>query len=227
MQSLVSPFLLLLFCSLIHSYKVLLLTPVGTSTQNDVFCGIAKGLVDRGHNVTLLSGYPPNFYRDKFTIVKIAPRFNFLQDISMFSINSSTLNSHVANVIKQTAKDMYELDRVKALLANKHLFDTIVTPAFLNELAYAFLVDFQGAYVTVYSQGAEHYALKTAMFEGDDTGDVNPLLGYPYFGSYSEYDKLQIHANDKTSYEGEMSTIYPNSRTLLKQHRKKLKQFEK
>uniref|UniRef100_A0A6A7G7A9 UDP-glucuronosyltransferase 2B16-like n=1 Tax=Hirondellea gigas TaxID=1518452 RepID=A0A6A7G7A9_9CRUS len=208
-----SAVLLAFFCTTGSSYEVLLAAPVSTSYVNYVFCNIARALCTRGNKVTIISMHPPNFSHENFTIVRITTKKTLLKDLNLFEVNSTTLNAYVADLVENTAETMWEGFKVKDILEEKEKFDAIIIPAFLNEIAYPFLEDFAGVFVSLYSQGAEHYIVSHAN-ETSYT-PINPSLDEPYFGEYSLQDKFLYSVSALNNLNVENQGIFPGMENIL------------
>lgn len=209
------------FASVASGYQILLALPVSTKYVSNVFCGIAKSLINNGHNVALISPHPPNFSRDNFTIFKLAGGKSLLQDLNLFQVNSTSINDHVRHIMEQTAQSMWEGPTIKDLLKVKDSFDAVIIPSFLNELAYPFLKDYEGVVVTLYSQGAEHFMVSRA--NSSQATVINPSLDDPYFESYSLQDKFMYSLSALNNLNiVENSGVFPGAQKIVAMYHPKL-----
>ncbi|KAF2351159.1 UDP-glucuronosyl/UDP-glucosyltransferase [Trinorchestia longiramus] len=201
-----------------NGHNVLVANPVATIHVRDALCAVAKGLVLRGHQVTMLTSYPPTFAHRNFTIIKVTPKLNLLQNLNLFSVNSSVLETHTAAVLDAAAKALWEDPPDKRSRDNLQpsTYDAVIIPEFLNELVYPFLKDFQGVFVPFYSQGAEHHIVSNAPDLKNSLLSVNPTTDAPYFESYSLKDRFFLSLFYLNGTEIGQSRIHPHARKLIR-----------
>lgn len=207
--------ILLATSKLVASYDVLLALPISTKHLSEVFCGIAKGLVNRGHEVAFLSPHPPNFSHENMSIYKIPKVKPLLSMFNQFESNASNLHQHVLSSMQVVSKAMWEISiPIKDLLTMKDKFHAVITPTYLNELAYPFLVNYSGVYIDVLSPGVDQFVV--THIEEHVHYPVNPLLDAPYYLTYSLKDKFLFSLAAIHQLQLSKSGVLPGTESIVK-----------
>lgn len=217
-------FIFALIAHNVLSYEILLAFPVSTKHVSNVFCGIARGLVSRGHKVSILSTYPPNFSHENLTIYKVANCKPLLENLNQFNLNSTILNKHVLETMRGISKEMWEDINIKACLAKKDKFSAVIIPRFLNEIAYPFLVDFSGAFIEVFSPGMEQFII--SQKDENKFPPVNPSFDGPYVQSYSLREKFMYSLSALNDQNASDSGIFPGTQKIVNTYHKRVQRLE-
>ena len=157
--------------------NVLLALPVSTANVNQIFCGVAKALVSKGHLVTFVSSRPPNFSHSNLTSLRVVSEKVLLQDLDLYQLERDILKEHVKDALKQTGKAMWETTiSFKDLSKQNNDFHVIIMPKFLNEIGFRTLDNFSGTFITLYHEGVEKYIVNA--WEDEDDEDLLNRLRY-------------------------------------------------
>ncbi|XP_018016416.1 UDP-glucuronosyltransferase 2B16 [Hyalella azteca] len=209
-----------------EGFKILIAAPVTTIYVKDSLCAIARALINNGHQVSMITPLVPNFAHKNLKVIKIVPKLKFLQNVNLFTLNSSILEEHTTKVLAATAEAMWEGLPMRREMGTFASFDAVVIPKFLNELIYPFLDDFDGVFLTFTTLGAEHYAV--SHMHGLEVGYwfVKSLLDGPYVGSHSLTEKFILSILELSDHNFNHSKVHPSASDAIKKYDSRSIDFE-
>jgi len=197
--------------------NVLLSLPISTEATNDVFCGIAKALINNGDRVTFLSPRPPDFSSQNLTSLKIVTDKVLLKGIDFFQVTEANLSVHVQEVLSATSYSMWDGLTFKNLIDDINDYDVIVIPKLLNEISFPFLYNFQGVFITLYDEDIEHFILDV----------VSGAKKWDHENIYVPDDQLPCQRSVFWQSVAAMPSIFPNTWKNLNFFKEKLGSLEK
>ncbi|XP_068217352.1 UDP-glycosyltransferase UGT5-like [Palaemon carinicauda] len=137
------------------SYKILVLIPVSSWSHRQVILPIVEALADRGHQVVVLSKFPPSTLHPN--IHELTVRNSIYEEkINFFEVRKhpllflATFRADLAATAKQLYNDTHVLD----LYAMRKEFDLVMVDALFNEAMYPFAEDLP--FITISTVGHDY-----------------------------------------------------------------------
>lgn len=135
-------------------YNFLMLLPVSTWSQLNVFMPLATGLIERGHKVTILSNHKP---KEHPNITHIDPGLAILQEDSVnifdMSDDPQLMIELATNLIRNSTTELYALDRIHQLYKRRKEFDLLIIDYSDNQMMLPFA--HEHSYITICTMGLE------------------------------------------------------------------------
>ncbi|CAL4165265.1 unnamed protein product, partial [Meganyctiphanes norvegica] len=143
------------------AFNILMLIPVGSWSEYQLFKALGDTLAGVGHQVTLVSGYRPS-KESLLTEIFVGPPSNY--DVgNIFELDMVKLISHLNENQKIICNIMYTNQDVLDIWKHRNGFDAIIAASIINDIIAPFLWDFNGTYIglspvgiesnTIYNQG--------------------------------------------------------------------------
>nr|XP_019560415.2 UDP-glucuronosyltransferase 2B1-like [Aedes albopictus] len=158
---------------------------------------ILNGLLDRGHQVTVIANYPLSRRHDNYTDLRVAPIYDFwkksvnvdsLYDLTAISIHQM-LMGFLYNMGLETAHHGFTRDGVRHFIqTDESHFDLILAEQFYQEAYLMFAHKYKAPIVTVGTFGFAHY--------------MGPLMGMMNMYSHVPHEFLPFM--DKMSFSQRM-----------------------
>lgn len=134
--------------------NVLMLTPIGSRSVRQLFSTLARGLVDRGHHVTIVSCGEPVPHHPNVTHV-LTPH-SALDQMDLFEVRESGAVFKLwLKAFPAVAREMYTDRKVMELWHRRTDFDAIIVNSAANEMAFPFLLDIKVPFITLAPTGTE------------------------------------------------------------------------
>ncbi|XP_069998265.1 UDP-glucosyltransferase 2 isoform X2 [Penaeus vannamei] len=180
--------LLLASLGLVEGYQVLVLGPVGSRSLYHLCRALSEALSQAGHSVTLLSSFEPSYSIPNVTEVSTGSRA--VQQVNMFEGSRTPLRVYrwAMRVSEVIGRAMWTNEEVKALWQRRRDFDAIVVIGYANEVAYPFLLDFEGLHVSLCTPGVEY--LQVAQLGNRLPLSVVPAIFLPFDENMSFLERL-------------------------------------
>ncbi|XP_042877914.1 UDP-glycosyltransferase UGT5-like [Penaeus japonicus] len=121
--------------------RILMLLPISSRSDVEVFMSFAEGLAYSGHRIVMLVNQPPE--RKNYNVFQL---FHGLEEFQPdkeggFESSDSVLSLASSDKLASFARKLYKVQEVKTLYEMRQKFDLIVIHPLLNEVAYPFLHD--------------------------------------------------------------------------------------
>ncbi|CAL4110467.1 unnamed protein product, partial [Meganyctiphanes norvegica] len=132
--------------------NILILAPLGSWSESQIFRALADTLAAVGHHVTLVTGFEP---RKESPVTEIFAGSSSLEDKNIFELKMMNIITYLGESQKIVCKKMYENKDILNIWKNRNDFDAIVVPILLNEFSAPFLINYNGTYIGLVTVGIE------------------------------------------------------------------------
>lgn len=186
---LLAAFLLLLTSlGFAEGYQVLVLGPVGSRSLYHLCRALSEALSQAGHSVTLISSFKPSYSIPNVT--EVSTGSEAVQQVNLFEGNRTPLRVYrwAMRVSEAIGRAMWTNAEIKALWRRRKDFDAIVVIGYANEVAYPFLLDFEGLHVNLCTPGVEY--LQMAQLGNRLPLSVVPAIFLPFDENMSFFERL-------------------------------------
>ncbi|XP_042876628.1 UDP-glycosyltransferase UGT5-like [Penaeus japonicus] len=141
-------------------YKVLMLLPVSSWSHRHVFVPVAEALASRGHQVVMLSKFPPSL--DHANITELTYwRSIYEERLNFFEIRKHPLIflARFRSELSSMARDLYNDTTVMELYHARKEFDVVFVDALFNEALYAFAHELPLITISTVGDNYQHSAV--------------------------------------------------------------------
>jgi len=142
-----------------NCYKFLLAVPFGSKSLHHLFTSIALNLGEAGHEATTVSCFKSSTNHPNVTHINLfADKPPIETNVFELKDLSQAMEKFTADIM-MIGELMWSDERIKQLWKSRNQFDAVLTPSYLNEIAFPFLIDFPGNYIIVSTPGVEYFAV--------------------------------------------------------------------
>ncbi|XP_042856816.1 UDP-glucosyltransferase 2-like [Penaeus japonicus] len=207
--------LLLTFQGLAKGYQVLVLGPVGSRSLYHLCRALSEALSHAGHSVTIVSSFEPS--QSIPNVTEVHTGSNVVQQVNMFEGSRTPMRVFrwAMRVSEDIARAMWTNDEVKALWRRRADFDAIVIIGYANEVAYPFLLDFEGLHVNLCTPGVEY--LQVAQLGNRLPLSVVPAIFLPFDENMSFLERLVNPWAQVLSHFVYASTVLPSAQRIVEE----------
>ncbi|XP_063587628.1 UDP-glycosyltransferase UGT5-like [Penaeus indicus] len=119
--------------------KILMLLPISSRSDVEVFVSYAEALAYRGHRIVMLLNQKPE--RKNFNVFQLSHGLDHFRhdQLDAFESPDGVLDLVSRDKLVSFTREFYQLDEVKALYEMRKKFDLIVVHQMLSEVVYPFL----------------------------------------------------------------------------------------
>ncbi|XP_064097812.1 UDP-glucosyltransferase 2-like [Macrobrachium nipponense] len=199
--------------SIAKQYNLLVLCPIGPRSVYRLTLHLSEILANAGHLVTHVSTYGPSSKHPNVTEVPTGASVEQLEAMNIFHYRNTMAGyDWIRDVIEKTGDAMWRNEHIRHLWARRRDFDAVVILSTMNEIAGPFLMDYNGAFVTLCSSGAAVEALSIAgqgnwlplsvipnkLVYDDHVSFLERLTNvWRTWALYSEYEETSISMSQK------------------------------
>ncbi|KAK3889097.1 hypothetical protein Pcinc_006840 [Petrolisthes cinctipes] len=145
------------------SYKILMLLPFSPISHKRTFMVLAEALVERGHQVVMLTNYKPSSSKHvNITDVCHGVTYYTEDTVDMFDYRNMIRFKALSRYMPLYARDLYKVPEVMNLYNRRAEFDLIIVDHIVNELAYPFV--HERLYITLSAMGQDP---RVSMLKGN------------------------------------------------------------
>ncbi|XKL67085.1 hypothetical protein PGB90_010505 [Kerria lacca] len=144
--------LLLILCCKSNSKNILGLFPLKLKSHNLMFDSIMKELARRGHNVTVVSGFPKSIPIPNFTDIDVGDCDR--TPVSLFEMEEAYkehdpfFQIHILTELVKYYEDILRCPTLSKLFHSKDSYDLIITEIFNSDVMLGFVKQFGAPYIS-------------------------------------------------------------------------------
>ncbi|XP_072381848.1 UDP-glycosyltransferase UGT5-like isoform X2 [Diabrotica undecimpunctata] len=175
--------LLTLICS-VHNYNILLISPMASPSHFILGNELGRGLVEAGHQVTVVSPYedknPLKGYKD-VVLTGLAKQKRAISPMDMVHMNQFSISSHFAEVGNQIVNNTFHHPNFKQLINSNEKFDVLIIQNFRTDALNILQCHYNAPLIVFSITGPSFW--------------VNPIVGNPLEPSYFPDFFLEYSSN--------------------------------
>ncbi|XP_065158180.1 UDP-glycosyltransferase UGT5 isoform X2 [Atheta coriaria] len=180
--------------NLCNCANILMITLGGTKSHKIPFWELARGLTPRGHNITFISAFPPDFYLSGLEEITPAGLVFYVKNFTNWDLVGARMRGeepvHPIDVLQypyKACEELYADPETKAFLYSKPSFDLVVMdgafPECSNALAYHFKVPYMHINTVAF------YTFSLSMAGNPSPVSMTPFVSLPYSDSMNVFQR--------------------------------------
>jgi len=167
-----------------HSANILMITMGGTKSHKIPYWELAKGLIPRGHNITFINAFPPDFYIPGLEEITPANLVFYVRNFTNWDLVGARMRGEepvpMYDVLRypyEACEEMYSDLEMITFLESKQKFDLIIMDGAFPECSLGLFHHFKAPFI--YMNTVAFYTLSLSLAGNPAPYSVTPLFMLP------------------------------------------------